>query len=305
MSAPDNMINGTFRLLTADDWNDYELIDSGHGRKLERYGSVKVNRPDPQALWPSYHPIDEWKAHGVFASGGQEEDEERGKWRLSNPTSPEEWPMHWQGLTAMARLAAFRHMGLFPEHSVHWRWAADKIENAGRPVRILNLFGYTGMMSLACAKAGAEVVHIDASPKSIGFGRTNQSLSNLDDRTIRWICEDAMKFLQREERRGRRYDGIVLDPPKFGRGPKKEVWQLSNQLEDLLSLTRSVLTDTPLFVIMTIYAVRLSYLSVGQALASHLNDLGGGLEWGEMTLRESARGLLLPTAVYARWSTDL
>ena len=297
---------GNFRLLVADDWKDYELLDSGEGRKLERYGDYRFDRPDAQALWPSTTPRDSWKPDAIFAAGGDKsEDDERGAWSFPSGSVPENWPVAWNGLVANALCASFRHLGLFPEHSVHWSWAAERIKRAARPVRVLNLFGYTGMMSLACAQAGAEVVHLDASPKSIGFGRDNQASSDLDDRPIRWICDDAMKFLQREIRRGRQYDGVILDPPKYGRGPKKEVWQLSEGLDELLGNVRTVLTPDPLFVILTIYAVRLSYLSVGQTLASHLSGLGGGLEWGEMTLKESRSDRLLPTAVYARWGSDL
>lgn len=292
--------NGDFRLLIADDWADYKLLDSGEGRKLEQYGDVVLNRPDAQALWPPKNPVDTWRADAVFSGS---ESEERGSWKQFKQTPAEEWPVNWNGLTYHARCAAFRHVGLFPEHSVHWRWAQDKIASAGRPVRILNLFGYTGAMSLACAQAGAEVVHLDASPKSIGYGRENQSSSGLDDRNIRWICDDALKFMRREVRRERQYDGIILDPPKFGRGPKKETWQLNENLDELLTLTRALLSPDALFVILTIYAVRLSYLAVGQALAAQLSGRGGKLEWGEMTIPEHERDVLLPTAVYARWSS--
>ncbi|ACT59442.1 class I SAM-dependent methyltransferase [Hirschia baltica] len=294
--------NGKFKLLSASDWKDYKLLDCGHGRKLEKFGNYTFDRPDSQALWPPQRPIDEWEADGIFRGG---DHEDKGAWSFKGKQPPESWPMNWKGLQIQARCAAFRHMGLFPEHSVHWNWAVEKIRNANRPTRVLNLFGYTGVASLACAQAGAEVVHLDASPKSIGYGKENQELSDLNNKTIRWICDDALKFLKREERRGRTYDGIILDPPKYGRGPKKEVWQLDEGLDELLGLIRSVLAPDPLFVILTIYAVRLSYIAVGQALASQLSGLGGGLEWGEMSLPEEGRGFDLPTAVYARWSSDL
>ncbi len=293
---------GQFKFLSASDWKDYKLLDSGHGRKLEQFGKYTFDRPDSQALWSPQTPVQDWQADGIFKGGDQDE---KGAWSFIAGKPPEEWPVSWKGLNIQTRCAAFRHMGLFPEHSVHWNWAMEKIRNANRPTRVLNLFGYTGVMSLACAKAGAEVVHLDASPKSIGYGRENQELSGLGDKPIRWICDDAVKFLRREERRGRFYDGIILDPPKYGRGPKKEIWQLDEGLDELLSLVRSVLSPDALFVILTIYAVRLSYISVGQALASQLNGMGGGLEWGEMSLPEEGRGFDLPTAVYARWSSDL
>ncbi len=289
----------SFKLLVSDDWRDYELIDSGDGRKLERFGKVRVDRPDAQALWSPQTSRGTWKADAVFAS---KEDEDAGSWTFPGKQPPQEWQMSWEGLKLNARLASFRHMGVFPEHSVHWRWTMEKIRAAKRPVRLLNMFGYTGMMSLAAAKAGAEVVHLDASPKSIGYGRENQALSGLDDKPIRWICDDAMKFLEREVRRERTYEAIVFDPPKFGRGPKNEVWKFEESYPALLGLVRKLLSDDPLLVIATVYAVRLSYAAVAQSLAGALDGLGGGIETGEMTIRESGRGNVLPTGLYARWS---
>jgi 23S rRNA (cytosine1962-C5)-methyltransferase len=294
MSADD------FQLLVSDDWRDYELLDSGDMRKLERFGTVRANRPDPQALWRPQAAVESWKADAVFAA--KDDEDERGAWSFPGTQPAEQWPISWEGLKLNARLAAFRHMGVFPEHSVHWRWAMDQVRTARRSVQALNLFGYTGMMTLALAKAGAEVVHLDASPKTIGQGRENQALSGLEDKAIRWICDDAVKFMEREVRRGRKYDAIVLDPPKFGRGPKSEVWRFEEDFPKLLDLTRHLLSDRPLFVIATVYAVRLSYASVAQALGGALDGLGGKLECGEMAIRESGRGNLLPTGLFARWS---
>lgn len=289
-----------FQLLISDDWRDYELLDSGDRRKLERFGNVRVNRPDPQALWAPQQPVESWKADAVFAA--KDEEDERGAWSFPGKPPPDDWPIAWDELRLNARLAAFRHMGVFPEHSVHWRWAMDQVAAAKRPVRALNLFGYTGMMSLALAKAGAEVVHLDASPKSIAQGRENQEMSGLSDRPIRWICDDAMKFMEREVRRGRTYEAIVLDPPKFGRGPKNEVWRFEDDFPKLLSLTRELMSDKPLFVIATVYAVRLSYAAVGQALAGAME--GGRVVCGEMAIREAgARDLVLPTGLFARWTS--
>lgn len=297
------MIAQDFALLVCDDWRDYELLDSGDGRKLERFGRVRVDRPDAQAMWRPQAPADQWRADAAFAS--RDDEDERGAWTFPSGQPPAEWPMTWNGLKLNARLAAFRHMGVFPEHSVHWRWAMEAIRATDRPpsapVRVLNLFGYTGMMSLAAAAAGAEVVHLDASPKSIGQGRENQALSGLESRPIRWICDDAMKFLEREIRRGRTYDAIVLDPPKYGRGPKNEIWRFEEEFPALLQNVRALLSDKPLFVIATVYAVRLSYLAVAQALAGALDGLGGELACGEMAIRETGRGNLLPTGLYARW----
>ncbi len=288
-----------FRLLVADDWEDYALLDSGHGQKLERFGAQTVIRPDPQAFWKPQKPLAQWRADARFSASGEDE---RGRWEVLSPRAPEAWPMRWNGLRFEARRTPFRHLGVFQEHSVHWRFAQDKIRAAGRPVRVLNLFGYTGLMSLASAQAGAEVVHLDASPKSNGYGKATQELSGLQDRTIRWIADDAMKFVAREQRRGNRYDAIVLDPPKFGRGPKNETWRFEAELPALLDGVKALLSGDPLFVILTAYAVRLSFLALSQTLADRLVGLGGQMEHGEMALPQQGSDRLLPTAIYARWS---
>nr|WP_321441902.1 class I SAM-dependent methyltransferase [uncultured Hyphomonas sp.] len=291
------------KLLVADDWEDYALLDSGHLQKLERFGSQTVIRPDPQAFWEPARPVETWRADAIFSSKNNDEDGS-GNWEILSPKAQDVWPMRWNGLTFNARRTAFRHMGVFQEHSVHWRFAQDQIRAAGRPVKALNLFGYTGMMSLACAAAGAEVVHLDASPKSNGYGKENQTLSGLDDKPIRWIADDAMKFTAREIRRGNRYDGIILDPPKFGRGPKNETWRFEENLPELLDTVRDLLSDQPRFVILTAYAVRLSYLALAQALADRLKPYGGTMEMGEMALPQQDSDRLLPTAIYARWRAD-
>ena len=289
------------RLLIADGWTDYALLDSGDGQKHERFGAQTVIRPDPQAFWRPARPAASWTADAVFnAKAG---DDERGRWEGVSAKTPDVWRMGWNDLSFNVRRPPFRHLGVFQEHSVHWRFAQGKIRAAGRPVKVLNLFGYTGMMSLACAAAGAEVVHLDASPKSNGYGKENQALSGLEDRTIRWIADDAMKFAAREVRRGNVYDGIVLDPPKFGRGPKNETWRFEDDFPALLDTVARLLSPNPLFVITTAYAVRLSYLAVAQTLADRLESLGGLMECGEMALPQQGSGRLLPTALYARWSS--
>ena len=291
------------RLLIADDWDDYALLDSGHLQKLERFGSQTVIRPDPQAFWEPARPISSWRADARFSTKSQDDDG-AGNWEVLSPNARDSWPMQWNGLTFEARRTAFRHMGVFQEHSVHWQFAQEKIRSAGRPIKALNLFGYTGMMSLACAAAGAEVVHLDASPKSNGYGKDNQAMSGLNDRTIRWIADDAMKFTAREIRRGNQYDAIILDPPKFGRGPKNETWRFEENLPALLDTVKTLLSDRPLFVILTAYAVRLSYLALSQALADRLSPLGGIMETGEMALPQQGGERLLPTAIYARWHSE-
>ena len=288
------------RLLIADDWDDYALLDSGHLQKLERFGSQTVIRPDPQAFWEPARPVESWRADARFSTKSQEDDG-AGNWDVLSPKALDSWPMQWNGLTFEARRTAFRHMGVFQEHSVHWRFAQEKIRAAGRPIKALNLFGYTGMMSLACAAAGAEVVHLDASPKSNNYGKDNQAMSGLQDRPIRWIADDAMKFTAREIRRGNTYDAIILDPPKFGRGPKNETWRFEENLPELLDTVRDLLSDKPRFVILTAYAVRLSYLALAQALSDRLAPFGGTMEMGEMALPQKDSDRLLPTAIYARW----
>ncbi len=288
------------KLLIADDWDDYALLDSGHLQKLERFGSQTVIRPDPQAFWEPARPVESWRADARFSSKNNDEDGS-GNWEILSPTAQDTWPMRWNGLTFNARRTAFRHMGIFQEHSVHWRFAQDQIRAAKAPVKALNLFGYTGMMSLACGAAGADVVHLDASPKSNAYGKENQTLSGLDDKPIRWIADDAMKFTAREIRRGNRYDAIILDPPKFGRGPKNETWRFEENLPELLDTVRDLLSERPRFVILTAYAVRLSYIALAQALADRLRPFGGTMEMGEMALPQKDSDRLLPTAIYARW----
>ena len=289
-------------LFLADQWSDdqYALLDSGDGHKLERFGAQTVIRPDPQAFWPPATPVANWQADAKFdAKAG---DDDRGHWQLITPGAPETWPMQWRGLQLNARRTPFRHLGLFQEHSVHWDFAQAQIRAAGRPIKLLNLFGYTGMMSLAAAQAGAEVTHLDASPKSNGYGKDHAAMSGLAEAPIRWIADDAMKFTAREIRRGNRYDAIVLDPPKFGRGTKNETWRFEEDLPDLLANVRALLSDQPLFVILTAYAVRLSHIALAQALSGHLQDLGGQTEMGEMALPHLNDERLLPTSICARWT---
>lgn len=289
-------------LFLADNWDDYALLDSGDGLKRERFGSQTVIRPDPQAFWRPQHPVDTWKADAWFdAKAG---DDESGQWRRLNKKAPDAWPMSWNGLRFEARRTPFRHMGVFQEHAVHWAFAQDQLKAAGRPTKVLNLFGYTGLMSLACAQAGAEVVHLDASPKSNGFGKDAQTMSGLDDRTIRWIADDAMKFVAREQRRGNRYDAIILDPPKFGRGTKNETWRFEEDLPGLLDAVADLLVEKPLFVILTAYAVRLSHIALAQALGDRMEAFGGRIEMGEMALPEEKSGRMLPTSICARWRAD-
>lgn len=284
------------RLLLADDWHDFELLDSGDGRKLERYGRFSFVRPEPQALWRPALPEEAWRADGVFDA----DETETGRWRFERPV-PESWTLGWGELRFAARCTPFRHLGFFPEQAPHWSWCAARLAARKAQPSVLNLFAYTGLASLSAAAAGAAVTHVDASKKSIGYAVENQKLSGLEERPIRWIVDDALKFVQREVRRGRRYDGIVLDPPKYGRGAKGEIWRLEESLPPLLDQCRALLSDDPAFLLLTVYAVRLSYLGIQQAVAEALAPLGGRVVAGEMALPESSAGRLLPTAIFARW----
>jgi 23S rRNA (cytosine1962-C5)-methyltransferase len=286
--------------LIADDWRDYALLDSGDGRKLERVGAYSFVRPEPQALWRPRMPEGEWAAaDAVFTASSGAEEADAGKWRLNKAVAPT-WPLEWSGLRFLARATPFRHLGFFPEHSVHWRFAVETI-GVRTGVEVLNLFGYTGLASLACARAGARVTHVDASKRAVAYARENQAAAGLADAPIRWIVDDAHAFVRRERRRGRRYDGIILDPPKYGRGPKGEVWRLETDLAALLEECAALLSsEGARFFIVTVYAVRLSALALAQVAQAALPATGA---WaiGEMALPHAADARLLPTAIFARW----
>ena len=272
---------------------DYTLIDSGHGRKLERYGPHRLIRPEPQAMWAPAH--DDWQADGEFVPGSDEDG--GGRWQFDQPV-PKGWPLEWNGLNFTASPTPFRHLGFFPDMMPVWDFAQGQL--AGKPdATALNLFGYTGVGSLAMAKAGASVTHVDASKKSVEAAKGNAALSGIGN--VRWIIDDAAKFAAREVRRGKRYDAIVLDPPKYGRGPESEVWQLETSLAPLLADVRRLVDADSKFVFLTVYAVRLSALAIGELLRQIFCDLPGQIEVGELSVREEARGLLLPTAIWARW----
>jgi 23S rRNA (cytosine1962-C5)-methyltransferase len=286
-------------LVTADGWQDYALLDSGRGRKLERYGRHTVIRPEPQAVWSPALDPSAWDAADAWFEGT---DDSAARWGFAGPRA-QAWPMAYADVAFEARFTPFRHLGVFVEQAAQWDWLRPQIAariGQGRPVRVLNLFAYTGVASLIAAKAGAEVTHLDASKKAITWANRNQSLAGLDDAPIRWIADDAVKFLRREVRRGRTYDAVLLDPPKYGRGPKGEVWQLPDGLPELLDLAVRVLSDDPLFLIATVYAIRLSHASLHHGLAEALGARGGTLESGEMGVTDQA-GRTLASAIFSRW----
>jgi 23S rRNA (cytosine1962-C5)-methyltransferase len=281
--------------LVAEPWDDWGLIDCGNGQKLERYGAVTVVRPEPQAMWA--RASEHWDPDATFVPGSDEEG--GGRWVQHRPV-PRQWELSRGAVRFHASLTPFRHLGFFPDMAPQWDWMRERSADTD----VLNLFGYTGVGTLTLSEAGARLVHVDASRKSVEQGKENARLSGLDDRPIRWMVDDASKFTAREVRRGRRYDGILLDPPKFGRGPTGEVWRLEENLAPLLTDCRKLLGENSRFVVLTVYAVRMSALAIGELVRQTLGDLGGTVEMGEMAVREEARKLLLPTAIFARWSTS-
>jgi 23S rRNA (cytosine1962-C5)-methyltransferase len=281
--------------IVAEPWDDYGLIDCGDGRKYERYGAVRVVRPEPQAMWAPAR--DDWNPDATFVPGSDEDG--GGRWVQHRPVPPS-WELARGGVRFHASLTPFRHLGFFPDMAPQWNWMRALADGA----EVLNLFGYTGVGTLLLSEAGAKLVHVDASKKSVEGGRANTALSGMTDRPIRWIVDDAAKFTAREVRRGRRYDGILLDPPKFGRGPEGEMWRLEDHLGPLLADCVRLLDGESRFLVLTVYAVRMSALAIGELLRQTTAGLGGTVEVGEMAVREEARGLLLPTAIFARWRKD-
>jgi 23S rRNA (cytosine1962-C5)-methyltransferase len=288
-------------ILEAEADEDYSLIDSGNGQKLERYGPYRIIRPEGQALWRPLLDEKTWDDVDAIFTGDTDE-EGTGRWRFPKRPLGEVWPLQWQGLSYYGRFTSFRHVGVFPEQAAHWRFIEKKINDAVRPPRLLNLFGYTGIASLIAARAGAHVTHIDASKKAIVWARENQELAGLNDRPIRWICEDAVKFCEREIRRGNMYDAILLDPPKFGRGPKGETWRLFEHLPHMLGLMRQLTTPKSLFVILTAYSIRASFYSMHELMRDCFGDFGGTLESGELVIRSEAGPRALSTSLFSRWA---
>ena len=285
-------------LLESDNWQDYELIDSGEGQKLERYGQYVFSRPEAQAIWKKNAAPQIWQnAHAVFQPTREESG---GHWQVRKPL-PERWQMNYGDLKFWAMTTPGRHLGVFPEVAAHWDWISESIRGANRQIKMLNLFGYTGLASLMAAKAGASVTHCDASKKSVGWAKENQVLSGMADAPIRWIVDDALGFVEREGRRGNTYDGIILDPPKFGRGPKGEVWEVYESLPRLLEACRAILSPKPLFVVLTMYAVRASGVHLYYSLEEMMGKGSGEIEVGELVTREKSAGRMISHAVFARW----
>ncbi len=302
------------RLLVGEGWADYGLVDSGHGRKLERYGKYRFIRPEPQALWSPREA--EWSASGEFVPGSDEDG--GGRWLYDGPVPRDGWTLSRGDVKFTASCTPFRHLGFFPDMAPVWDWMGGMLQcvgpgqakpapahgtgrEGGQGFSTLNLFGYTGVGTLSLSAHGP-VTHVDASKKSVTRARANAALSGMEDRPVRWMVDDAAKFAAREVRRGKRYDGIILDPPKFGRGPEGEVWRLEDHLPALVADCRKLLDADSRFLFLTVYAVRMSSLALGGLLDEVFADLPGQIEHGDLAVQEDNSGRLLPTAIFARWS---
>jgi len=284
----------------AEDWKDYELLDASDGERLERWGKYILIRPDPQIVWKGMkkHPL--WqKADAVYSrssKGG-------GSWAVNK--LPEEWKIAYNDLTFLIRPTGFKHTGLFPEQAANWTWFADLIRKAGRPIKVLNLFAYTGGATMAAARAGAGVCHVDASKGMVAQARTNAALCGLSDAPIRYIVDDCRKFIEREIRRGNRYDAIIMDPPSYGRGPNGEIWKLEDSVSDFVSLAARVLSDDPLFFLINSYTTGLSPSVMGYLLGTTLADRAGGtVRAEELGLPVTQTGLCIPCGAAARWQRN-
>ncbi|MFA6510241.1 MAG: class I SAM-dependent methyltransferase [Candidatus Paceibacterota bacterium] len=298
------------KIFYSKDWSfdpahgktDYELVDTGEGEKLERFGQYTFVRPFEDAVWPKTLPKKDWeKANGKFWSSKQGA---KAGWTFSNKIT-EKWEMSYQGVKFLASPTPFRHLGFFPEQASHWDFIESKLraeeKKRKEPIKFLNLFGYTGVASLFALRTGAEVTHVDASASSLKWAKENQEFTGMENLPMRIIEDDVIKFLEREEKRGNKYDAVIMDPPKFGRGPKGEVWKIEEMLPKLLMQVRKVLSDKPIFVILTSYAIDSSALSLGYALSSAMQDCEGSVEAGELCVLEKSNGRMIPLANTAVW----
>ncbi len=288
-------------LLLADRWEDYQLLDTGDGMKMERWGDVVLVRPDPQVIWPRHAGAgwDRWDGYYHRSESGG------GRWEFRR-SLPDSWTIRYGGLQFKIRPTDFKHTGLFPEQAANWDWCSQKIRSAreaGREVSVLNLFGYTGAATVACAAAGASLCHVDASKGMVQWCRDNAALSGLGDAPIRTIADDCLKFAGREARRGRRYDAIIMDPPTYGRGPSGEMWRLEVDLWKLLVQCGSLLSERPLFFLINSYTSKLSPLALGNLLTELMSERGGKITVGELGIPGQHDGKILPCGVYGRWES--
>lgn len=282
----------------SEHWKDYELIDTSDGERLERWGDIILIRPDPQIIWSTGRKNPLWRnAHARY----HRSNKGGGHWETYRKV-PDRWTIRYNQLVFNIKPMGFKHTGVFPEQAVNWDFAAEKIRNENRPLKVLNLFGYTGCATLACMKSGAMVCHVDASKGMVQWARENAQSSAIADLPVRWLVDDCVKFVQREIRRGNRYDGIIMDPPSYGRGPGGEVWKLEEQLFPLVDLCRQVLSDNPVFFILNSYTTGLSPAVMEYLLGVQLQQsFGGSVSSDEIGLRVTDTGLVLPCGSTAIW----
>ena len=286
---------------------DYELIDSGDFEKLERFGRYVVRRPEPQAIWRRSLTEQEWRrlADASFLRDGR--SEERGEWRLRSGM-PSRWTVDYayEGMRLRMRLGltSFKHVGLFPEQAANWDFAMEQIRRAGRPIRVLNLFAYTGGATLAAAAAGASVTHVDASKGMVNWAKENAAVSGLSDKPIRWLVDDCTKFVEREIRRGNHYDAIIMDPPSYGRGPKGEIWKIEESIHPFIKLCTQLLSDDPLFFLVNSYTTGLAPAVLTYMIFLELKQYKGHVEAQEIGLPVKSTGLVLPCGASGRWQSD-
>lgn len=286
------------KILITKSSADYELIDSGNEEKLERYGEYVLRRPDPQALWNKTLPESEWKnADAIF-------DANKKNWKKKNLGMKNEWQISFDDLKFNIKPTAFKHTGVFPEQESNWKWIKEKISSVKRPVKVLNLFGYTGGATLAALSAGAEVTHVDGSKSAVTWAKENAELSGLDKKPVRWIIDDARKFVMREIKRGGKYDAIIMDPPSFGRGGKGEIWKIETDFIKLLTECSKILSDNPLFFIINGYSAGYSSNAYYNSLKPITEKYWGVFEIGELMIEESKGKRFLPCGIFARWSNQ-
>ena len=280
----------------ADGWKDYEVIDTSNGEKLERWGDYLLVRPDPQVIWNTKKSHKGWKnMNGHYhrsKKGG-------GEWEFFD--LPEQWQISYKNLTFNLKPFSFKHTGLFPEQATNWDWFSEKIKNANRPVKVLNLFAYTGGATLAAAAAGATVTHVDASKGMVAWAKENAVSSGLKDAPIRWLVDDCVKFVEREIRRGNKYDAIIMDPPSYGRGPKGEIWKIEDMIHSLIQLCTQILSDDPLFFLINSYTTGLAPAVLTYMLSTELKRFDGIVDSQEIGLPVSSNGLVLPCGASGRW----
>ena len=282
----------------AKDWKDYELIDTGDGDRLERWGDIILRRPDPQIIWPIANESGIW---GKAAARYYRSSTGGGQWETKKPL-PDKWVISYANLSFYIKPTGFKHTGLFPEQAVNWRWMMDKIASAGRKVKVLNLFAYTGGATVACAAAGAEVCHVDASKGVVQWAKENLHLSGFGDRPVRFITDDVFKFVQREQRRGNKYDAIIMDPPSYGRGPGGETWKLETSLFPFIEFCTGILSEKPLFFLLNSYTTGLSPTVMHNILSMTVGKkFGGSITSGEIGLPITSTGLILPAGALSRW----